>query len=89
MFQLSPRAKHLVTVLAKKEQQQSGSPVLLPEHVLIALVKSADGLGYDVLRNLNVNVLTFQVALEQSSMTPSDSVSDIPDTSLSTCLTGL
>ena len=82
MFQLSPRAKHLVTVLAKKEQQQSGSPVLLPEHVLIALVKSADGLGYDVLRNLNVNVLTFQVALEQSSMTPSDSVSDIPDTSL-------
>ena len=70
MFQLSPRAKHLVTVLAQKEQLQSGSPVLLPEHVLLALVKSADGLGYAVLRALSVNVLTFQVALEQSSMMP-------------------
>ena len=79
MIQLSPRAKQLVTVLAKKEQQQSGSPVLLPEHVLLALVKSADGLGYAALRALGINVLTLQVALEQSSMTPQNPEQSIPD----------
>lgn len=62
---LSPRAHKLVTVLAQEEGKKNGSAELLPEHVLIALLKHAEGLGYIMLQKLRVNVLTFQLALEQ------------------------
>lgn len=77
---LSPRAKKLVTVLGQEEGMKSGSDQLLPEHILIALLKHADGLGYVLLQKLRINVLTFQLALEQSLLTRSKSMaySDLP-----------
>ncbi|MBQ9495749.1 MAG: ATP-dependent Clp protease ATP-binding subunit [Treponema sp.] len=76
----SPRAQRLVAALAQDEGRKSGSDQLLPEHVLLALLKSADGLGYALLQSLRVNVLTYQLALEQviavKSVAPS--FSDLP-----------
>ena len=63
---LSPRAQRLLVALTQDEGRKSGSVELLPEHVLLALLKSADGLGYILLQHLHVNVLTFQLNLEQS-----------------------
>ncbi len=63
---LSPRAQRLLVALAQDEGRKSGSTELLPEHVLLALLKSADGLGYILLQSLHINVLTFQLNLEQS-----------------------
>ncbi|MBQ0052233.1 MAG: ATP-dependent Clp protease ATP-binding subunit [Treponema sp.] len=68
---LSARAQKLLTTLAQEEGRKSGSTELLPEHVLLALLKSADGLGYEALKLLNVNALSFQLLLEQS-ITPKD-----------------
>ena len=77
---LSPRAKKLVTVLGQEEGMKSGSDQLLPEHILIALLKHADGLGYILLQKLRINVLTFQLALEQSLLARNKSMaySDLP-----------
>ena len=63
---LSPRAHKLITIYAQEEGKLGGSDQLLPEHVLIALLKKGDGLGYILLQKLHINVLTFQLALEQS-----------------------
>ena len=70
MFQLSPRAKRIINELAQEEGRISGSSELLPEHVMLSLLKSGEGLGFIALQSLNINVLTYQVALEQSSITP-------------------
>jgi len=77
---LSPRAQRLIAALAQDEGRKSGSDQLLPEHVMLALLKSADGLGYALFQALHINVLTYQLALEQSivARTPSASFSDLP-----------
>ena len=76
----SPRAQRLVAALAQDEGRKSGCDQLLPEHVMLALLKSADGLGYALLRSLRINLLSFQRALEQQfkSYPLSVSLSDLP-----------
>ena len=80
MRRLSPRAQRLIATLAQDEGRKSGSDQLLPEHVLLALLKNADGLGYALLQALHINVLTYQLSLEQSltARTPADGYSDLP-----------
>ncbi len=71
---LSARAQRIIVALAQDEARKSGAGELLPEHILLALLKSADGTGYLVLQNLHVNVLAFQLALEQSLPPPQTAV---------------
>ncbi len=59
---LSPRAQKLLTVFAQDEGKKTGAAELLPEHMLLALVKSASGLGYAVLQFLKINLCRFQIA---------------------------
>lgn len=66
MKSFSPRAQRLIVALAQDEGRKSGASQLLPEHLMLALLKSADGLGYAILRILRVNVLTYQLELEKS-----------------------
>ena len=73
---LSPRAQRLIVALAQDEGRKSGGIELLPEHLLLALLKSADGLGYVLLQHLHINVLTYQLNLEQSLPQPSGTYSD-------------
>ena len=79
MKSFSPRAKHLIVTLAQEEGRKSGSSQLLPEHVLLALLKSAGGVGYEILRLLRINVLTYQLALEQSISVKNPVASDLSD----------
>ncbi len=65
MKNLSPRALRLVYGSAQDEGRKSGSAQLLPEHVLIALLKTADGVGYELFRTLHTDALSFQLFLEQ------------------------
>ena len=46
MKNLSPRAQRLLIALAPDEAYKFGSDHLLPEHVMLALLRSADGLRY-------------------------------------------
>ncbi len=63
---LSQRAQKLLTVQSQDEAKRSNAEQLLPEHVLLAMVHAADGTGFSVLQNLKVNLLSFQLQLEQS-----------------------
>ncbi|MCR5614427.1 ATP-dependent Clp protease ATP-binding subunit [Treponema sp.] len=75
MISLSPRAQRLIVGQAQDEGRKSGSAYLLPEHVLLAMLKSADSVGYALLLVMDVNVLNFQLALEQS-IVPSKNITD-------------
>jgi ATP-dependent Clp protease ATP-binding subunit ClpA len=72
---LTKRAHKLLTVLAQDEGRRNLSSSLLPEHVLLALIKSGDGVGYEVLENQKVNILKLQLVLEQSLKPEKDSAS--------------
>ena len=76
----SPRAHKLLAVFAQDEAKKSGSDQLLPEHFILALLKSTDGLGYLLLQQLRINVLTLQLAVEQSLIQKTNTVqfSDVP-----------
>ena len=66
MKSFSQRAQRLIVALAQDEGRKSGAAQLLPEHLMLALLKSADGLGYAILKILRVNVLTYQLELEKA-----------------------
>lgn len=63
---LSPRAQRLMVVLGPEEAYHLGSKQLEVEHVLLALLKSADGLAYLALKAMRINVLTMQLSIEQT-----------------------
>ena len=65
MKNLSPRAQRLIIALAQDEAYKFGSEQLLPEHVILAMLRSGDGLGYLTLKALRINVLTLQLTIEQ------------------------
>ena len=61
---MSNLVDHLL-VLAQEEGRNSGAYELQPEHVLLALLKNAEGYGYKLLQYLKLNVLSLQLMLEQ------------------------
>ncbi len=63
---LSPRAQKLLMVLAQEEARYMGSEQLFPEHLMLALLKSTDSVGFSVLQYLKINVLSLKIALEKS-----------------------
>ena len=52
MKNFSPRAKEIVSVFAQDEARKLGSKQLLPEHVILAMIKNKEGLAYQVFEKL-------------------------------------
>lgn len=71
---LSPRAQRLLVALGPDEAFKRMDRQLEPEHVLLALARSGDGLGYLTLKALRVNILTFQLAIEQHLSADSNTI---------------
>ncbi|HHU35778.1 MAG TPA: ATP-dependent Clp protease ATP-binding subunit [Treponema sp.] len=63
---LSQRAQKLLTTRSQEEAKRSNADQLLPEHVFLALIHSADGTGFTVLQKTGINLLSLQLQLEQS-----------------------
>ena len=63
---LTDRAKKILTVLAQEEGRKNGSEQLLPEHVLLAMLRQGEGRAVLILKALKINILSFQRLLEQS-----------------------
>ena len=64
MKNLSPRAKKILMVLAQDEARKIGSTQLLPEHVLLAILKSKEGLGYTAVTELGLDATKLETAIE-------------------------
>ncbi|MBL8965838.1 MAG: ATP-dependent Clp protease ATP-binding subunit [Spirochaetaceae bacterium] len=63
---LTHRAQRVLTTLAQEEAKRSRADQLQPEHVLLALVREGEGLGYKTLRSLKIDPMELQDALERS-----------------------
>ncbi len=64
MKNLSPRAKKILMVLAQDEARKIGSPQLLPEHVVLAILKSKEGLGYNAITELGLDPVKLEAEIE-------------------------
>lgn len=78
---LSPRAQRLYTMLAPRQAKRFGSSQLFPEHMMIALIVSADSTGYELLKKLKINISLFLSELESGVPAEPSSAffGDIPD----------
>ncbi len=69
MKNFSLRARKIVLILAQDEARQLGSKEILPEHVLLAMLRLKEGIGFTTLTKLNVNLMRFEESLEDSFAT--------------------
>ncbi|MCK5674779.1 MAG: ATP-dependent Clp protease ATP-binding subunit, partial [Spirochaetales bacterium] len=63
---LTQRAQRILTIFAQEEAKRFHSDQLLPEHIILALLKDGEGLGFKVLKSLNIDPHSLQVEIEKS-----------------------
>lgn len=70
----------LIAIYGQNEGRKTGSSQLLPEHIILALIKSGEGTAYEILKLLRINMLALQIKLEQyiPNEGSKNSLGDIP-----------
>jgi ATP-dependent Clp protease ATP-binding subunit ClpC len=63
---LTQRAQKILTITAQEEAKRFHSDQLLPEHIIIAILKDGEGLGYKVLQKLNIDPVQLQIEIEEN-----------------------
>jgi ATP-dependent Clp protease ATP-binding subunit ClpC len=63
---LTQRAQRILTIFAQEEAKRFHSDQLLPEHIVLALLKDGEGIGYKALKRLNIDLIEMQLELEKS-----------------------
>jgi len=63
---LTQRAQRILTIFAQEEAKRFHSDQLLPEHIILALLKDGEGLGFQILKSLNIDPHSLQVEIEKS-----------------------
>ena len=63
---LTQRAKLILTVYSQEEAKRFRSDQLLPEHILLAIIKEGEGIGFKVLKSLKINPIELQLEIEKS-----------------------
>jgi len=77
---LTHRAQRVLTVLAQEEAKRSKSDQVLPEHILLAILKEGEGIGFKALRSLKIDTLELRDELDRSleRRRPGVLVGDLP-----------
>ncbi len=63
---LTQRAQRILTIFAQEEAKRFHSDQLLPEHIILALLKDGEGLGYKVLKSLKIDPAALQIEIEKN-----------------------
>ena len=63
---LTQRAQRVLTQLAQEEAKRFHSDQLLPEHILLAIIKDGEGVGYKALQKMNIDPVEMQLELERN-----------------------
>jgi len=63
---LTQRAQRVLQILAQDEAKRFHSDQLLPEHIMLALLKEGGGLGYKALEKLMIDPAKMQIELENA-----------------------
>ena len=62
---LTQRAQKVLTILAQDEAKRFHSDQLLPEHIMLALLKEGGGLGYKALEKADIDPARMQIDIEK------------------------
>ncbi|SIQ80039.1 ATP-dependent Clp protease ATP-binding subunit ClpC [Alkalispirochaeta americana] len=63
---LTQRAQRVLQILAQDEAKRFHSEQLLPEHIMLAILKEGGGLGYKALEKVMIDPAKMQIELENS-----------------------
>lgn len=63
---LTQRAQRILTIFAQEEAKRFHSDQLLPEHIILALLKDGEGLGYKTIQKLNIDPVEMQLEIEKN-----------------------
>ncbi len=63
---LTQRAQKVLTILAQDEAKRFHSDQLLPEHIMLALLKEGGGLGYKALQKVMIDPAKMQFEIEKA-----------------------
>jgi ATP-dependent Clp protease ATP-binding subunit ClpC len=63
---LTQRAQKVLTILAQEEAKRLHSEQLLPEHIVLAILKDGEGVGVKALQQVKINVAEMQSEIEKS-----------------------
>ncbi len=63
---LTRRAQKVITSLAQEEAKRGRSEELEPEHIILAVLKDGEGVGYKALKGLKVDAFELRESLELS-----------------------
>ena len=63
---LTQRAQKVLTILAQEEAKRFHSDQLLPEHIILALLKDGEGVAVKALQRIKVSVSEMQGEIEKS-----------------------
>jgi ATP-dependent Clp protease ATP-binding subunit ClpC len=72
---LSREAQRILSILAQDEARRLRSEKLLPEHVVMAVLKDKEGSGFNLLKKLGVN--TQEMALEIEKSIPKEDLANL------------
>lgn len=64
MKNFSPRAKNVLFALAQDEARKSGNKQILPEHVILSIIKLNNGIAYKVFYKLGLDVNSLRQNIE-------------------------
>jgi len=63
---LTQRAQRILTIFAQEEAKRFHSDQLLPEHIMLALLKDGEGLGYKTIQKMNIDPVEMQLEIEKN-----------------------
>ena len=63
---LTQRAQKLITILAQDEAKRFHSDLLLPEHLMLAMLKEGGGIGFKALTKAQADPNRMQIELERA-----------------------
>ena len=63
---LTQRAQRILTIFAQEEAKRFHSDQLLPEHIILAVIKEGEGIGYKVMKNLGIDPVELQLEIERN-----------------------
>ncbi len=63
---LTQRAQRILTIFAQEEAKRFHSDQLLPEHIILAIIKEGEGIGYKAIKNLGVDPIELQLEIERN-----------------------
>jgi len=64
---LTQRAQRILTVLSQEEARRAHADQLLPEHIVVAILKDGEGVACKALGSLKVDLLDFRLELERET----------------------